>query len=32
VDVLANHTDERRLDCIRQEVEKFALQFPLFAW
>ncbi len=32
VDVLANTTNETRLAEIGSEVEKFAQQFPLFAW
>ena len=32
VDVLANAQNETRLGEIRAEVEKFATQFPLFAW
>lgn len=32
VDVLANTTNETRLAEIGLEVEKFAQQFPLFAW
>lgn len=32
VDVLANAQNETRLGEIRADVEKFATQFPLFAW
>ncbi|MBR6624822.1 MAG: serine hydroxymethyltransferase [Mailhella sp.] len=32
VDVLANVQNETRLGEIRADVEKFATQFPLFAW
>jgi len=32
VDVLAHTGDEGRLSSIRREVEKFAQEFPLFAW
>ena len=32
VDVLANVQNETRLGEISKDVEKFATQFPLFAW
>ena len=32
VDVLANMSNESRLAEIRADVEKFAKEFPLFAW
>ncbi|WP_045216851.1 serine hydroxymethyltransferase [Desulfonatronovibrio magnus] len=32
IDVLENYENEQRLKEISKEVEKFALEFPLFAW
>ena len=32
VDVLAHTGDDAYLESVRTEVEKFAVQYPLFAW